>query len=93
MEVKMISLGLWILTVLIVLVVVMFHVGALLDFIEPSVLQTQLFGLHITLFGVVVILAYEGGRGLGVFIGLIGLFTGMSGSFRDPSKSDDKRNI
>lgn len=62
----------------------------LLDFILPSVLQTQLFGLHITLFGVVVLLAYEGDRGLGVFIGLMGLFTGMSGSFRDPSRLDDK---
>lgn len=85
------SLGLWILTALIVLVMVIFHAGALLDFIRPSVLQTQLFGLHITLFGVVVILAYEGGRGIGAFIGLIGLFTGMFGSFRDTSKSDDKK--
>lgn len=51
------------------------------------------FGLHITLFGVVVILAYEGGRGIGVFIGLIGLFTGILGSFRDSSKSEDKKNI
>ncbi|MEK4475615.1 hypothetical protein NSQ91_20505 [Paenibacillus sp. FSL R7-0048] len=89
----MISLGLWILTALIVLVVVMFHAGSLLDFIRPSVLQTQLFGLHITLFGVVVILAYEGGRGIGVFIGLIGLFTGILGSFRDSSKPVDKKNI
>ncbi len=89
----MISLGLWILTALIVLVVVMFHAGALLDFIRPSVLQTQLFGLHITLFGVVVILAYEGGRGIGVFIGLIGLFTGILGSFRDSPKPVDKKNI
>ncbi|OMC72639.1 hypothetical protein BK125_24840 [Paenibacillus odorifer] len=89
----MISLGLWILTALIVLVVVMFHAGELLDFIRPSVLQTQLFGLHITLFGVVVILGYEGGRGIGVFIGLIGLFTGILGSFRDSSKPVDKKNI
>ncbi|OMD68212.1 hypothetical protein BSK48_19125 [Paenibacillus odorifer] len=89
----MISLGLWILTALIVLVVVMFHAGALLDFIRPNVLQTQIFGLHITLFGVVVILAYEGGRGIGVFIGLIGLFTGILGSFRDSSKPEDKKNI
>ncbi|OMD37171.1 hypothetical protein [Paenibacillus odorifer] len=89
----MLNLGLLILTALVVLITVMFHAGALLDFIRPSVLQTQLFGLHTTLFGAVVILAYEDGRGIGVFIGIIGLFTGISGSFRDSSKSGDKKNI
>lgn len=63
-----------------------------MDFIRPSVLQVQLLGVHLTLFGVIVVLAYEGSSGYGFTIGLIGLITGVIGSFREPltAKLDDK---
>lgn len=88
----MVNLGLIFLTVIILIVTAIFHAGVLLDFIRPSVLQVQLLGVHLTLFGVIVVFAIEGSSGYGFTIGLIGLITGIFGSFREPLKSkfDDK---
>ncbi|MDQ0875834.1 membrane-bound ClpP family serine protease [Paenibacillus sp. V4I3] len=86
-RVKMVSFGLVCLIVLILIVIVIFYAGILLDFINPSALQVQLLGVHITLFGVIVLLAFEGSSGYGFTIGLIGLFTGMFGSFREPQRA------
>lgn len=54
----MASFGLSFLTILILLVTVIFHAGLLLNFIRPSVLQIQLLGVHITLFGVIVVFGF-----------------------------------
>jgi hypothetical protein len=43
------------------------------------------------LFGIVVLLlTYDGPRGFGVVIGLIGLATGVFGSFREPDSVKNK---
>lgn len=63
----------------------------LIDFINPSALQVQLLGVHITLFGVIVLLAFEGSSGYGFTIGLIGLFTGMFGSFRETQRAQKEK--
>jgi len=70
----------------------MFHAGILMDFIRPSVLQVQLLGVQLLLFGVVVLLAFDGSSVFGFTIGLIGLFTGLIGSFRESNtaKSTDQ---
>ena len=88
----MINFGLLLLTVLILIVTVIFHAGVLLDFIRPSVLQIQLFGIHLTLFGIIVVFAFESSSIYGFIIGLIGLITGVFGSFREPltAKIGDK---
>ncbi|OAB25547.1 hypothetical protein PMSD_27735 [Paenibacillus macquariensis subsp. defensor] len=88
----MASLGLTLVTALILLVTIMFHAGILMDFIRPSVLQVQLLGVQLLLFGVVVLLAFDGSSVFGFTIGLIGLFTGMIGSFRESNtaKSTDQ---
>ncbi|MEC0091021.1 hypothetical protein [Paenibacillus macquariensis] len=88
----MASIGLTFVTALILLVTIMFHAGILMDFIRPSVLQVQLLGVLLLLFGVVVLLAFDGSSVFGFTIGLIGLFTGMIGSFRDSNtaKSTDQ---
>jgi hypothetical protein len=77
----MASLGLLILTVLILFVTLLFYVGIILNFIRPSAIQIQVLGVHISLFGVTVVLAFNGYAGFGFFIGLIGLVTGVFGSF------------
>lgn len=88
----MINFGLLLLTFLILIVTVIFYAGVLLDFIRPSVLQVQLLGVHLTLFGVIVVFAFESSSSYGFTIGLIGLITGVFGSFREPltAKFDDK---
>lgn len=88
----MASLGLLILTVLIFLVIALFFVGLIFDFIHPSSIQIQLLGVHLSLFGAVVVLAYEGSSGYGFVIGLIGIVIGVFGSFRDsnPAKNIEK---
>ncbi len=90
--VRMASLGLTFVTALILIVTIMFHAGMLLDFIRPSVLQIQLLGVQLLLFGVVVLLAFADSSGFGFTIGLIGLLTGLFGSFRESNtaKSTDQ---
>ncbi|WIV17436.1 hypothetical protein QPK24_13465 [Paenibacillus polygoni] len=89
----MINFGLLLLTVLILIVTVIFHAGLLLDFIRPSVLQIQLLGVHLTLFGIIVVVAFESSSIYGFIIGFMGLITGMFGSFREPptAKMGDKQ--
>jgi len=87
----MASLGLTFVTALILLVIIMFHAGILIDFIRPSVLQVQLLGIQLLLFGVVVLLAFDASSMFGFTIGLIGLFTGLFGSFRE-SNTDKSRD-
>ncbi|MBP3962894.1 hypothetical protein [Paenibacillus lignilyticus] len=77
------SIGLGILIVFVVIVTLMFFAGVMLDFIRPSVLQVQLLGIQFTLFGILILFAFDGATGYGVTIGIIGLLTGIFGSFRD----------
>jgi hypothetical protein len=82
--------GLIVLTVLIFLLMIMFYAGLILDFIKPSAIQIQLLGVNLLLFGIVVLLlTYDGPRGFGFVIGLLGLATGVFGSFRE---SDSVKN-
>lgn len=76
------NIGLMILTTLIFIVTAMFHVSILLDFIQPTAHQVQLLGIQLTIFGGIVILAFDSPSGFGFMIGLIGLLTGVVGSFR-----------
>ncbi|MDQ0888780.1 hypothetical protein QFZ81_003868 [Paenibacillus sp. V4I9] len=66
----MVSFGLVCLIVLILIFIAIFHAGVLLDYINPSALQVQLLGVQIILFGVIVLLAFEGSSGYGFTIGL-----------------------
>ncbi|UVI33317.1 hypothetical protein [Paenibacillus spongiae] len=83
----MASFGLMILTVLILLVMIFFHAAVFLDFFRPSVLQVQLLGVHVTLLGVLIVLAFDEFSGFGFTIGLAGLITGLIGSFREPNET------
>ncbi|MBM7563902.1 hypothetical protein [Paenibacillus sacheonensis] len=82
------NLGLMILTVFIMIVVLLFFAGVAVDFISPSALQVQLFGIQVTLMGVLIVVA--GYQGYGFAIGVVGLLIGMFGTFRDPSPAADK---
>ncbi|SFJ67972.1 hypothetical protein SAMN02799624_05451 [Paenibacillus sp. UNC496MF] len=82
----MASLGLTILTVLIVIGLLLFYAGIYADFIRPRAVQVQLLGLQFTLFGIVLVLAFDDSIGYGVTIGLMGLLTGVVGSLQDGEK-------
>ena len=77
------NVGLLILTTILFLVTAMFHAGIALDFIRPTTLQVQLLGVHLTLFGGIVLLAFDGPSGFGFTIGVMGLLTGLVGSFKE----------
>lgn len=82
----MASFGLLILTVLILFVIVIFFAGFFLDWIRPSAIQIQLLGVHFSLFGAVLVLAFDA-RGYGFVIGLIGFCIGVFGSFIEPNSA------
>ncbi|MBO7744527.1 hypothetical protein I8J29_09990 [Paenibacillus sp. MWE-103] len=86
----MASLGLTILTVLIVIGLLLFYAGIYLDFIRPRAVQVQLLGLQFTLFGIVLVLAFDESVGYGVTIGLMGLLTGVVGSLQDGEKPEPR---
>ncbi|SFD84686.1 hypothetical protein SAMN05216378_1712 [Paenibacillus catalpae] len=86
----MLDFGLMMLTVFIIILTLIFYAGIFLDFIKPSILQVHLLGIHLTLFGVIILLAFEGARGFGFTFGLIGLFIGIFGSFRNPGMTKDQ---
>lgn len=81
------ELGLVFLFVLTLIIIAIFYAFVFLDFINPSALQVQLLGVHMILFGVIVLLAFEDSSGYGFTFGLIGLITGIFGSFREPKES------
>lgn len=83
----MLSITLVGLIVLTLLVIAIFYLFIVLEFINPSSLQVQLLGVHILLFGVIVLLAFEDSSGYGFTFGLIGFFVGIFGSFREAPKS------
>lgn len=83
----MLSVTLVALIVLTLLVISIFYLFMLLDFINSSALQVQLLGVHIILFGVVVLLAFEDSSWYGFTFGLIGFFVGIFGSFRESQKA------
>lgn len=87
----MVSFGLVCLIVLTLIVIAIFYVGLLLDFINPSALQVQLLGVQIIMFGVIVLLAVEGSSGYGFTFGLIGLITGIFDSFREPQRAQKEK--
>ncbi|MFE5318126.1 hypothetical protein ACFQ88_05385 [Paenibacillus sp. NPDC056579] len=87
----MVSFGLVFLIVLTLIVIAIFYVCVILDFINPSALQVQLLGVLIILFGVIVLLAFEESSGYGFTFGLIGLITGSFGSFREPQKAQKEK--
>ncbi|MBD3921687.1 hypothetical protein H8B09_23175 [Paenibacillus sp. PR3] len=88
----MVNFGLAGLIFLTIIVVLIFFAFELLGFINPTVLQIQLLGIHVILFGVIVLLAFEGSSGYGLTLGIIGLVTGIYGSFREPQR-DYKEKI
>ncbi|MZQ81277.1 hypothetical protein GQF01_03955 [Paenibacillus sp. 5J-6] len=83
----MLSITLVGLIVLTLLVIAIFYLFIVLEFINPSSLQVQLLGGHILLFGVVVLLAFEDSSWYGFTFGLIGFFVGIFGSFRESPKT------
>lgn len=85
----MASFGLILLTALIILAMIFFHAAVFLGFLSPSALQVQLLGVQVTLFGVLIVMAFDDYSGVGFTIGLAGLITGLIGSFRAP---DTKSN-
>lgn len=80
----MVSFGLVCLIVLTLIVIAIFYLCVFLDFINPSALQVQLLGVNFILFGIILLLAFEGSSGYGFTFGLLGLITGIFGSFREP---------
>lgn len=83
----MLSITLVGLLVLTLLVIAIFYLFIVLEFINPSSLQVQLLGGHILLFGVVVLLAFEDSSWYGFTFGLIGFFVSIFGSFRESPKT------
>lgn len=86
----MVHLGLMILTVLIILLTLIYFTGIFLTFISPTVLQIQLLGIQLTVFGAVILLAFNEARGYGVTIGIVGFFIGIFGSFRDQNETKNE---
>ncbi|WP_435163525.1 hypothetical protein [Paenibacillus glycanilyticus] len=80
-------LGLMILTSIIILLMLVYLSGIFLTLISPTVLQIQLLGIQLTVFGAVILLAYNEAAGYGLTIGIAGLITGIVGSFRDKNTS------
>ncbi|KRF20180.1 hypothetical protein [Paenibacillus sp. Soil787] len=80
------------LIVLTLITVAIFYACLLLDFINPSALQVQLLGVILILFGVIVLLAFEGSSGYGFTFGLIGFITGVFGSFRESKRSNEEKD-
>lgn len=77
------------LTIFLVLVVVFFFGALWLDLIHPSNIQIQMFGIQLSLFGIVILLAYSDLSGFGFFIGIIGLVMGVFGAFKE-NKAESK---
>lgn len=86
------SFALIVLIVLTLIAVAIFYACVLLDFINPSALQVQLLGVIIILFGVIVLLAFEGSSGYGFTFGLIELITGIFGSFRESQRAKEEKD-
>ncbi|WNR46880.1 hypothetical protein [Paenibacillus roseipurpureus] len=86
------SFALICLIVLTPLVVAIFYGCVLLDFINPSALQVQLLGVIIILFGIIVLLAFKDSPGFGFTFGLIGLITGILGSFRESQVAKQEKD-
>ncbi|WP_248757612.1 hypothetical protein [Paenibacillus sp. ATY16] len=80
-------LGLMILTLIIILLMLVYLSGIFLTLISPTVLQIQLLGIQLTMFGAVILLAYNEAGGYGLTIGIAGLITGIVGSLRDKNTS------
>lgn len=74
----MVSLGLVILILIVVFVSIIFFAGLFLDFIQPSAIQIQILGVHLTLFGLIVALSFDN-PGYGVAIGHLRRFIGCAG--------------
>ncbi|SDX03942.1 hypothetical protein [Paenibacillus sp. CF384] len=87
------TIGLIILTVFVVIVTLMFVVGVMLDFIKPSVLQVQLLGIQLTLFGILIVVAFHESTGFGMTIGIVGLVVGVFGSFREKADTTNSSGI
>lgn len=87
---EMDRIGLMLLIIVLLMVTVSFHVALMLDFFRPSIVQAQLFGILILLFGGVVLLAFDEAGGYGFAIGCVGLLSGMLSSFRDTSPPETK---
>lgn len=87
----MVNFGLAGLVFLTIIVVLIFFAFEILGFINPTVLQIQLLGIHLILFGVIVLLAFESTSGYGITFGLIGLFTGIYGSFREQRRDHKEK--
>lgn len=85
----MVHLGLMILTLFIILLMLIYFAEIFLTFISPTVLQIQLLGIQLTVFGAVIILAFNEASGYGFTIGIVGLFTGIFGSFKNQILTND----
>ncbi|KAB8126380.1 hypothetical protein F9U64_20175 [Gracilibacillus oryzae] len=75
-----------ILFAILLLTVIGFFFFYAVGFIRPAAVQIQLFGIHLTLFGGILLMI--GSTGTGFFIMLLGLALGVFGSF----KSEDSTN-
>ncbi|BFT74549.1 hypothetical protein [Paenibacillus sp. P36] len=86
------SFALIFLIVLTLIAVAIFYGCVFLDFINPSALQAQLLGVIIILFGVIVLLSFEDSSGYGFTFGLIGLITGVLGTFRESQRVKQEKD-
>ncbi|MDV2582787.1 hypothetical protein [Alkalibacillus haloalkaliphilus] len=66
--------------IILLLIVIAFFIFNAVNFIDPTPIQNQLFGIHLTLFGGILLISNL--LGAGYLIMILGLAIGVYGSFK-----------
>ncbi|MDQ0353042.1 Na+-transporting NADH:ubiquinone oxidoreductase subunit NqrF [Alkalibacillus filiformis] len=77
--------------IIIILIVIAFFIFSAVKFIDPTPIQVQLFGIHLTLFG--GILLFSNLLGTGYFIMVLGLVIGVYGSFKSNDSGHETEQV